>query len=43
MSPEIIGFLVILLLFGLFLMGLEIGFAMGLAGFIGFEIGRAHV
>jgi len=36
MSPEIIGFLVILLLFGLFLMGLEIGFAMGLAGFIGF-------
>ncbi len=36
MSPEAIGFLVIVLLFGLFLLGLEIGFAMGLAGFIGF-------
>jgi C4-dicarboxylate transporter, DctM subunit len=36
MSVEFIGFLVILLLFLLFLVGLEIGFAMGLAGFIGF-------
>ena len=31
-----IGLLVILLLFGLFALGLEIGFAMALAGFIGF-------
>jgi C4-dicarboxylate transporter, DctM subunit len=36
MSVELIGFLVIVLLFLLFLVGLEIGFAMGLAGFIGF-------
>jgi C4-dicarboxylate transporter, DctM subunit len=36
MSVELIGLLVIILLFALFLMGLEIGFAMGLAGFIGF-------
>ncbi|HTY21840.1 MAG TPA: TRAP transporter large permease [Desulfomonilaceae bacterium] len=36
MSVEFIGFLVIILLFLLFLLGLEIGFAMGLAGFIGF-------
>ena len=36
MSVEFIGLLVILLLFLLFLVGLEIGFAMGLAGFIGF-------
>ena len=36
MSVETIGFLVIVLLFVLFLLGLEIGFAMGLAGFIGF-------
>ena len=36
MSPETIGFLIIVLLFALFLLGLEIGFAMGLAGFIGF-------
>ena len=36
MSVETIGFLIIVLLFGLFLLGLEIGFAMGLAGFIGF-------
>jgi C4-dicarboxylate transporter, DctM subunit len=36
MSVETIGFLVIVLLFALFLLGLEIGFAMGLAGFIGF-------
>ncbi|MGB9617488.1 MAG: TRAP transporter large permease [Desulfomonilaceae bacterium] len=36
MSIPEIGGLVILLLFVLFLMGLEIGFAMALAGFIGF-------
>ncbi|MFH1114054.1 MAG: TRAP transporter large permease [Pseudomonadota bacterium] len=36
MSFAVIGFVVILLLFVLFFMGLEIGFAMGLAGFIGF-------
>lgn len=36
MSIAEIGGLVILLLFVLFLTGLEIGFAMGLAGFIGF-------
>jgi tripartite ATP-independent transporter DctM subunit len=36
MSVAAIGALVILLLFVLFLMGLEIGFAMALAGFIGF-------
>ncbi len=36
MSVETIGFLIIVLLFALFLLGLEIGFAMGLAGFIGF-------
>jgi tripartite ATP-independent transporter DctM subunit len=36
MSFGTIGLLVILLLFGLFAMGLEIGFAMALAGFIGF-------
>ena len=33
-----IGLLVILLLFGLFALGLEIGFAMALAGFIGFAV-----
>jgi C4-dicarboxylate transporter, DctM subunit len=38
MSFAMIGFLVILLLFVFFLMGLEIGFAMGLAGFIGFAL-----
>jgi len=36
MSFGMIGFLVILLLFVFFFMGLEIGFAMALAGFIGF-------
>ena len=36
MSFGEIGFLVIVLLFVLFAMGLEIGFAMALAGFIGF-------
>jgi len=36
MSIPEIGGLVILLLFVLFLMGLEIGFAMALAGFVGF-------
>jgi len=36
MSFAAIGGVVILLLFGLFAMGLEIGFAMALAGFIGF-------
>ena len=36
MSFEMIGLLTILLLFVLFLMGLEIGIAMALAGFIGF-------
>ncbi|MEW6264237.1 MAG: TRAP transporter large permease [Thermodesulfobacteriota bacterium] len=38
MSVTIIGFLVIVLLFVLFALGLEIGFAMGLAGFIGFGL-----
>ena len=36
MSVATIGLLVILLLFGFFALGLEIGFAMALAGFIGF-------
>lgn len=36
MSFEMIGLLTIILLFVLFLLGLEIGFAMALAGFIGF-------
>jgi len=36
MSVATIGILVILLLFVFFLMGLEIGFSMALAGFIGF-------
>ncbi len=36
MSVASISVLVILLLFGLFALGLEIGFAMALAGFIGF-------
>ena len=36
MSPAGIGGLVILLLFGLFALGVEIGFAMALAGFVGF-------
>jgi tripartite ATP-independent transporter DctM subunit len=36
MSIATIGFLVILLLFVFFLLGLEIGFSMALAGFIGF-------
>ena len=36
MSLFVIGILVIVLLFVLFLSGLEIGIAMGLAGFIGF-------
>src|SRR4030042_512271 len=36
MTVATIAALVILLLFGLFLMGLEIGFAMALAGFVGF-------
>jgi C4-dicarboxylate transporter, DctM subunit len=36
MSLAAVGFLIILLLFILFFMGLEIGFAMGVAGFIGF-------
>jgi C4-dicarboxylate transporter, DctM subunit len=36
MSVAMIGVLVILLLFGLFFIGLEIGFAMAIAGFIGF-------
>jgi C4-dicarboxylate transporter, DctM subunit len=36
MSFATIGILVILLLFALFALGLEIGFAMALAGFIGF-------
>jgi C4-dicarboxylate transporter, DctM subunit len=36
MSAATIGLLVILLLFALFALGLEIGFAMALAGFIGF-------
>ncbi|MBM4326062.1 MAG: TRAP transporter large permease [Deltaproteobacteria bacterium] len=38
MSFGTIGLLVILLLFGLFALGLEIGFAMALAGFIGFAV-----
>ena len=36
MSIATIGFLVIILLFVFFLLGLEIGFSMALAGFIGF-------
>jgi C4-dicarboxylate transporter DctM subunit len=36
MSPEVIAILTIVVLFVLFLMGLEIGFAMALAGFLGF-------
>jgi len=36
MTVATIAALVILLLFGLFLMGLEIGFAMAFAGFVGF-------
>jgi tripartite ATP-independent transporter DctM subunit len=36
MSVAAISLLVILLLFGLFFIGLEIGFAMALAGFVGF-------
>ncbi len=36
MSLATIGFLIILLVFLLFFLGLEIGFAMGVAGFIGF-------
>lgn len=36
MSFATIGLLIIVLLFGFFLLGLEIGFAMALAGFIGF-------
>ncbi len=36
MSVAMISVLVILLLFGLFFIGLEIGFAMAIAGFIGF-------
>ncbi len=36
MTVATIGLLVIALLFGLFFIGLEIGFAMALAGFIGF-------
>ncbi len=38
MSLFLIGILVIVLLFVLFLSGLEIGIAMGLAGFIGFAV-----
>ena len=40
MSLFAIGVLVILLLFVLFLLGLEIGVAMGLAGFVGFAAVR---
>jgi len=36
MSFEMIGLLTVILLFVLFLLGLEIGFSMALAGFIGF-------
>lgn len=36
MSPTMIGVLVLILLFVLFFMGLEIGIAMALAGFIGY-------
>ena len=36
MSLEIIAILVILLLFGLFIWGVEIGFAMAITGFLGF-------
>ncbi len=38
MSPEIVGLLVIAFLFALFFMGLEIGFAMAIAGFVGYGI-----
>ena len=38
MSVAMISLLVILLLFGLFFIGLEIGFAMAIAGFIGFAL-----
>jgi tripartite ATP-independent transporter DctM subunit len=38
MSPEVIAILTIALLFLLFLMGLEIGFSMALAGFVGFAV-----
>ena len=38
MSVATISLLVIILLFGLFFIGLEIGFAMALAGFIGFAV-----
>ncbi len=36
MSLEMISLLTVILLFVFFLMGLEIGFSMALAGFIGF-------
>jgi len=36
MSLAAIGFLIILFAFILFFLGVEIGFAMGIAGFIGF-------
>jgi tripartite ATP-independent transporter DctM subunit len=38
MSPEIIALLMIVLLFALFVIGLEIGFAMAAVGFIGFGL-----
>ena len=38
MSVEIIAALIILLLFALFVVGVEIGFAMALTGFIGFGV-----
>ncbi len=38
MSDPLIGLLVIALLFVLFSLGLEIGFAMALTGFIGFAV-----
>ena len=38
MSVELIALLIILLLFALFVLGVEIGFAMAVAGFIGFGL-----
>ncbi|MEW6668547.1 MAG: TRAP transporter large permease [Thermodesulfobacteriota bacterium] len=38
MSLELIAFFIVVLLFALFLLGLEIGFAMAVAGFLGFAL-----
>lgn len=38
MSVELVALLIILLLFALFVIGVEIGFAMAVAGFIGFGL-----